>query len=184
MSEFFVNSCDQCNKNDHDEHVIFPENGICHDCHTQPKQENNIVNDIHHCSTYCQINCNGEDCNGEDCNEDCNEECKEQCDMFGEQSQHMCDACGSSIDPTLEQVYHPSIFCPDCLIGMGEAYEKRMEIEYMENINKIATYVPLIFEKLSEIEKNTRLNNQASCEPINQESDSSSNDLNTSMDSF
>jgi hypothetical protein len=137
MSEFFVNTCNQCNKNDHDEHVVFHEQGICHDCHTIPKLDNKEEQQYDNDCNICI---------------DCNEE---ECDMFGEPTDRLCDACGGSIDPTLIQVYPPGIFCPDCLIGMGQAYEKRIEIEHKENIAKIANYMPLIFEKLKEIEKNT-----------------------------
>jgi len=148
MSEFYVNACDICNKNDHDEHLVFHNQGICKDCHTIqsepviPLNENNVSN-----------------VNDDDENE-----------VFGDPTTHLCDACGESIDGLSEQVYYPGIFCPDCLVGMGEAYEKRAELEYRENINKIANYMPIVFEKLREIERNTNPTNKSFYENINQNS--------------
>lgn len=148
MSEFFTNTCNQCNKNDYDGHIVFHDHNLCENCHVESSSQtnSNILN---------EKNINPEGICG-NCNKtigDCN---STQDDIvFGKQTIQMCDACGESIDPSLEQVYHPGIFCPDCLIGMGQTYEKRVEVEYRENINKIAAYMPLIFEKLKEIEKNT-----------------------------
>jgi len=168
MSEFFINTCNQCNKNDHDEHIVFHDNEVCKDCHynsnseKQQSTKNSII--CHGCGKFildekytypegifcgdCQKNItkNNDLILQDDDNDN---------EVFGEPSTHLCDACGESIDQSLEQVYSPGIFCPDCLIGMGEAYEKRAELEYRENINKIANYIPMIFEKLKEIERNT-----------------------------
>jgi len=174
MSEFFINTCNQCNKNDHDEHIVFHDNGVCRDCDTlsksekQQSTENSLI--CHSCGklltnekyTYsegifcgdCQkIITKNNDLILQD-NED-DEDDEDDNDVFGEPSMHLCDACGESIDQSSEQVYSPGIFCPDCLIGMGEAYEKKVELEHRENISKIANYIPLIFEKLKEIERNT-----------------------------
>lgn len=156
MSEFFINTCNVCKKNDHDEHIIFPDNNTCQDCHI------NKPEDCHSCGTvlsndifkYPEGTFCGE-CQKTIIKNNKLEYDDDDNDVFGEPTTYLCDACGESIDGSMEQVHYPNIYCPDCLIGIGKAYEDKANIEYRNNINKIAEYMPLIYEKLREIERNT-----------------------------